>query len=379
MDARAVDEVPGAVRLEVLGDEVDDVEAEPVDATLQPPAQHRVDRLAHLRVLPVEVRLLGVEHVQVVLAGALVGLPRRPGEPRAPVVRLGARRAHRHTGAWWPPPVPVAFRAVPGRAGLDEPRVLVARVVGDDVDDQLHVPGVQLADEPVDVGERAEHRVDALVVADVVAVVDLRRRVERRHPEHVGTERRDVVEPVDQPRQVADAVTVAVGEAARVDLVDDRGLPPGLALCCRLRLALLPGGLGGRLAVACTGPAAPPTSRPCCAACPGEPPADLGRVDGPPVVHRRRPRAARREHVVDVERRAREHRGSASRSSTRWRTVCAASLLLVPMTPVGPRLIQPTTYSRGFSAPAASQMRPSTLGTTPLASSNGTSASGRLR
>ena len=73
----------------VLGDHVDDVHAEAVDPAVEPPAHHRVDRLPDLRVLPVEVGLLAREQVQVVLAGRLVELPRRAGEERAPVGRLG--------------------------------------------------------------------------------------------------------------------------------------------------------------------------------------------------------------------------------------------------------------------------------------------------
>ena len=58
------------------------------------------------------------------------------------------------------------------------------------------------------------------------------------------------------------------------------------------------------------------------------------------------------------------------------RTVCAASLLLVPMTPTGPRLIQPTTYSRAATDPSAWTTRPSTLRTTPARSSKGTPGNG---
>ena len=42
-----------------FGDEVDDVHAEAVDAAVQPPGHHLVDGAAHLRILPVEVGLLG--------------------------------------------------------------------------------------------------------------------------------------------------------------------------------------------------------------------------------------------------------------------------------------------------------------------------------
>ena len=66
----------------VLGQHVDDVHAEAVDAAVEPPAHHRVHGLADRRLLPVQVGLLAREEVQVVLAARLVELPRRPGEER---------------------------------------------------------------------------------------------------------------------------------------------------------------------------------------------------------------------------------------------------------------------------------------------------------
>ncbi len=81
----------------------------------------------------------------------------------------------------------------------------------------------------VEVGQRAERRVDAAVVADVVAVVVLRRRVDRREPHDVDAEALEVVEVPGDAHEVADAVTVGVGEAARVHLVHDGTLPPRLA------------------------------------------------------------------------------------------------------------------------------------------------------
>ncbi len=209
----------------VLGDEVDDVHAEAVDAALDPPAHHRVDRLAHLGVLPVEVGLLRREEVEVVLTARLVEVPGGAGERGAPVVGLGARRAGLVALASRPPPVPVAL----GRARvarLDEPRVLVGGVVDDEVHDQPEAALVAAGDEGVEVGEGAEERVDVLVVADVVAVVVHRRAVDGREPQHVDAELGEVVEPRRDAGQVADAVSVAVGERARIDLVDDGAAPP---------------------------------------------------------------------------------------------------------------------------------------------------------
>ena len=105
--------------------------------------------------------------------------------------------------------------------------MLVAGVVDDQVHDQPHPAAVQLRDQLVELLERAEQRVDALVVADVVAVVGLRRGVDRREPQDVDAEVAQVVQPLQDAAQVADAVAVGVLERARIDLVDDGAGPPG--------------------------------------------------------------------------------------------------------------------------------------------------------
>ena len=210
----------------VLGDQVDDVHPEAVDAPVEPPAHHRVDGLADLGVLPVEVGLLAREEVQVVLAGHLVVLPRRAGEERSPVVRLGSRLPRYAALTSGPPPVPVALGIVRGRPRLDEPRVLVGGVVDHEVHQQLHAAPMDVGQQLVEVLESAEQRVDVLVVADVVAVVVHRRAVDRRQPDDVDTELLEVVEVLPDADEVADPVTGRVGEAARVDLVDDGRAPP---------------------------------------------------------------------------------------------------------------------------------------------------------
>ncbi len=209
----------------VAREEVDDVHPEAVDTTVDPPAHHGVDGPPHVGVLPVEVGLLAREQVQVVLAARLVELPGRPGEDRLPVRRLRAGGPGLVPGPRRSPPVPVAL----GRArvtGLDEPRVLVGGVVDDQVHHQPDAVRVAPRDERVEVGQRAEERVDVLVVADVVAVVVHRGAVDRRQPEHVDAEPGEVVEVRGDAGEVADAVAVAVGERARVHLVDHGGSPP---------------------------------------------------------------------------------------------------------------------------------------------------------
>jgi hypothetical protein len=66
-----------AAKLRVLGEPVDGVDPEAVDAAIEPEAEDSVQRRLYLGVVPVEVGLLRRERVQIVLSGRLVERPRR--------------------------------------------------------------------------------------------------------------------------------------------------------------------------------------------------------------------------------------------------------------------------------------------------------------
>jgi hypothetical protein len=102
----------------------------------------------------------------------------------------------------------------------------VGGVVGDDVDDDLEAEPVGVGQEAVEVGQRAEDRVDVAVVGHVVPAVDHGGAVERRQPDRVDPEVGEVGQAAAEAGEVADPVTVGVGEAARIDLVDHRISPP---------------------------------------------------------------------------------------------------------------------------------------------------------
>ena len=86
--------------------------------------------------------------------------------------------------------------------------MLVAGVVDDEVHDDLEPALVRAGDQLVDVGEATEQRVDVLVVADVVAIVVLRRLVDRRQPNHVNPQRGKVIELRDDAMDVTDAIAI---------------------------------------------------------------------------------------------------------------------------------------------------------------------------
>ena len=73
---------------------------------------------------------------------------------------------------------------------------------------------------------RAELGVYVAVVGNVVAAVGEGGRIERAEPDRVHAETGQIADPGGETGEVADAIAVAVGEAARVDLIDDRLSPP---------------------------------------------------------------------------------------------------------------------------------------------------------
>ena len=125
------------------------------------------------------------------------------------------------------PHVPVApARAGRGTARALEPLVLVGRVVHHQLGDDAQLAAMRLVEKRLKVVQRAVLRIDVRVVGDVVAVVLQRRGEERQQPDRRDAQVLDVIEPLGQAAEVADAVAVAVAKRADVQLVDDGVLVP---------------------------------------------------------------------------------------------------------------------------------------------------------
>ena len=216
----------GSFRVEVgqhavLEQERGRVDSHAGNATVEPEAQHVLVLPTDLLVVPVEIRLLGREEMQVPLARRAVGVLRAcPGaatEDRRPIVR----RQLPVSAAAATKPEALAFgRAGPRCKRLAEPAMPTRAMVRDDVDDDPDAERGGLVDQALGLAERAEHRVDVAIVGDVVAAVRHRRRVPRREPDRVDPELAQVGQLRPHAGEIADAVTVPVREAPHVDLVD---------------------------------------------------------------------------------------------------------------------------------------------------------------
>ena len=135
-------------------------------------------------------------------------------------------RASRYLCVGVAPDVVVAERRVrlPPR-GL-EPRVLIGRVIQHEIRDHPQAVAMGGLEEAVEVRHGPVVGMDRLVVGDVVAVVAQRRLEEGQEPEAVDAELLQVGELTRQPREVADAVVIAVPEGAHVQFVEDGVLVP---------------------------------------------------------------------------------------------------------------------------------------------------------
>ncbi len=71
----------------------------------------------------------------------------------------------------------------------------------------------------------AELFYNIVVIADIVSVVVVRRLIEGRKPDDIDAKFLQVVELLNNSSQIADAVAVAIIEAARTNLVDNAFLP----------------------------------------------------------------------------------------------------------------------------------------------------------
>ena len=210
-----------AVRALALVEVRHGVEAQPVDAHVEPEVERVHDAGLDVGVVVVEVGLVGVEAVPEVGLGHRVPRPVRRLEVLEDDAGVGVA-----VGVV-APHVEVALGR-PGRrvAGPLEPRVLVGRVVDDELGDHADVAVVGGGEEAPELAQVAVVGVDRAVVGDVVAVVAQRRRVERQQPDRRDAEVGEVVEALGEPVEVADAVAVGVGEGPDVELVDDRVAVP---------------------------------------------------------------------------------------------------------------------------------------------------------
>ncbi len=210
----------------LLDQAVCDVDAEAVDSAIEPEPEDPLELVDDLRIAPVEVGLGRVEEVEIpltVVFAVVHTCPSGSAERRLPVVRRQLPRFAQAVAEQ----VSIPCRASRRRGErLAEPRVRTRRVVRHQVDQHTQTALVRAREHPVELRQVAESGIDIAVVGDVVTRVRLRRRVERREPQRIHPELREIAEMLFDAQQVAHPIAIAIGERARIDLIDHRVPPP---------------------------------------------------------------------------------------------------------------------------------------------------------
>ena len=211
-------------QLPIVEAEIDGIKTHAIDAAIEPEAHVVQRRAAHFRVVKIQVGLRAEKIVEVVLRAPRFPLPGNAPKDRQPVVGRTA------VGPRVGPHVPGGAGVAAILPALDEPGVFRGGMAEHLVDHHLEAQAVRLAQQTVEVLQRAEQRIDSAIVGNVIAEIGHRRLEEGRDPDGLDAETRHVVEPLDDARQVTDTIAVGVEEAARIDLVDGGAMPPGRLL-----------------------------------------------------------------------------------------------------------------------------------------------------
>ena len=195
---------------------IGDVQSKSVRAARQPMFQHVERSPARASIAPVQLGLLAQEFVMVMLAARRLIRPGRSAERRQPVVRrrsVGACGSAQTYQSDFAPPAPA----------IGEPGMFVRRVAENFVDDDSSARAhARPFKQRVEIGQRAVVGMNAFIVRDVIAPVAVGRGMDRRQPDRIDAQLRDVIELGDQAGEIALPVAIAVAEAADIDLIDRR-------------------------------------------------------------------------------------------------------------------------------------------------------------
>ena len=117
-------------------------------------------------------------------------------------------------------------RAVLRLAALLEPRVLIRAVVHDKIHEHPQAALMRAVEHLTEHVKVAVIRVNVHIIGNVVPVIGVRRWVQGREPDRVHVQALYIIQLRQYAPQIADAVSIAVAEAARPDMIHGHLLIP---------------------------------------------------------------------------------------------------------------------------------------------------------
>ena len=104
--------------------------------------------------------------------------------------------------------------------------MLIRTVIVDEIHDNADITLLRFGNQFFHIRKRAKGRVDARVVADIIAVVNHGRWIDRRQPERTCAELLQIIELFRDAAQITCAAACGIVKALWIYLVDSSVLPP---------------------------------------------------------------------------------------------------------------------------------------------------------
>ena len=198
----------------------DGIHPEAAQALFQPPVDILIDLLPNLRVFPVQIRLLFMEHMEVELVRAGQFLPAGAAEVGPPV---GGQTSVR---ILIPEIEELSVLSLRIRAGLLKPLMLIGAVIDHQVHQDIHVPLLRLGDQLLHVRHGAEPGVNVVIIRDIVSLIGKGGFIDRGKPENIHSQVLQIVQLLYDSPHIPDAVAVGVVKTLRVNLIRNLVMPP---------------------------------------------------------------------------------------------------------------------------------------------------------
>ena len=108
--------------------------------------------------------------------------------------------------------------------------MLVAGMIGHEIDHYFNIASVRFLDQFFEVIKRTENRINITIVRHIVAHISLRRWIKRRKPNCIDAKRivaaLNIIKLIDHAAQVADAIAIRILKRSRIDLIKSVNVAP---------------------------------------------------------------------------------------------------------------------------------------------------------
>ena len=108
--------------------------------------------------------------------------------------------------------------------------MLVAGMIGHEIDHYFNIASVRFLDQLFEIIKRAENRINITIVRHIVAHISLRRWIKRRKPNRIDAKRivaaLNIIKLIDHAAQVADAIAIRILKRSRIDLIKSVNVAP---------------------------------------------------------------------------------------------------------------------------------------------------------